>query len=375
MYSLPSLGGMIADRTRYRAYRRGLATAVRSATSVLDLGAGPGFWAIMAARLGAKRVYAVEQDESLAWGELAARRLGLSGLVVFLHRPSAEVELPERVDCIVSDLRGCLPLFTSHLPSIIDARQRFLRPGGQLLGARDTIWASVVHTPRLYRKLTEPWSKAEWGGAYEPALPAILNQFYRERFDRGALLCAPACWATLDYGSIQTASVSATLEFEIQRSGVGHGIGLWFDAELAPGIGFSNGPGRRELVYGRGVLPWLQAIDLDKGDRVVVELSARFVNGDYVWAWTTEVSGKSRFDQNSLYMVGASLESLRKRASNAVPTLSADAVVDASILKALDGRTTIMAAATAVMAAYPGRFGSIAEAMSHVGDLAVRYRR
>ncbi len=373
MYALPSFGGMVGRGVRYGAYRAALQRFVGDATTVLDLGCGPGFWAVIAAQCGAARVYAIEPDESIRWGEQAAGRLGLSDRIRFVRAMSTAVEIPERVDCIVSDLRGCLPLFSTHIPSIVDARTRLLKPGGRLIAACDTMWAAIVESPRFYRKLTEPWLKKEWKGAYAPTLVVILNQSYKDRFKRPTLLSKPACWATLDYATIESPDVAAQVELRVERAGTGHGIGLWFDADLGEGIRFSNAPGEPELVYGRLVLPWLKPVALAAGDRVRLDIRARFVNGDYVWAWSTELPGETRSDQNTLHALAASMEELKSRAGNAVPSLGQDAAIDSFILKALDGRTSVMAAAEAVMAAYPGRFKTRANAMSRVGDLAVKY--
>lgn len=375
MYSLPSFGGMIGRGVRYHSYAAALKHAVGEAASVLDLGCGPGFWAITAARSPAARVYAIEPDESIRWGEQAARHLGLADRIRFFKGTSTNVELPEQVDCIISDLRGCLPLFANHIPSIVDARTRLLKPGGRLIGTCDTMWAAVLEIPGFYRRLTEPWLKRVWKGAYAPALGVILNQTHKDRFRRSALLSKPACWAALDYTIIESPNVSARVEFEVERTGTGHGIGLWFDADLGNGIKFSNAPGGPELVYGRLVLPWLRPVALETGDRVRLDIRASFVNGDYVWAWSTDVPGKARFEQNTLHMLAASMDELKKRAGNAVPSLGEDAAVDALILTTLDGRTSVTAAAAVIMAAYPGRFKNAADAMSRVGDLAVKYGR
>lgn len=375
MYALPSFGGMVGRGVRYTAYASALRSAIGPATTVLDLGCGPGFWAIIAAQCGAARVYAVEPDESIRWGAQAAGRLGLADRMRFMRVMSTDVEIPERVDCIVSDLRGCLPLFSTHLPSVVDARNRFLKPGGRLIATRDTISAALIEHPRFYRKLTEPWLKKEWEGSYAPALAVILNQSHRNRFRPSMLLSRPERWAELDYVTLDRPDVAAVVEFHVERPGTGHGVGLWFDADLGGGISFSNGPGEPELVYGRLVLPWLKPVRLRAGDAVRVDLRARFVNGDYVWTWNTELPGNIRFEQNTLNTLAASLEEIKLRAASAVPVLNHDAVVDAFIVGALDGRTSVAAAANAVMAQFPARFGSCAEALSRVGDLAVRYAK
>ena len=373
MYSLPSFGGMVGRGARYRSYAAAIRIAAGKATTFLDLGCGPGFWAVVAAQCGAARVYAIEPDESIRWGEQAARRLGLSDRIRFMRAMSTDVELPERVDCIVSDLRGCLPLFSTHIPSIVDARTRLLKPGGRLIAARDTMWAAIVELPGFYRKLTEPWRKKAWKGAFEPALDVILNQTHKDRFKRSALMSMPERWAELDYATVESPDVSASLEFTVDRAGTGHGIGMWFDADLGDGIGFSNAPGRPELVYGRLVLPWPKPAALKAGDVVRLDIRARLVNDDYVWAWSTDLPDGCRFEQNTLHTLAASMEELKKRAGNAVPSLGQDAQIDALILSTLDGRMDVMAAANVVMAAFPARFKSAADAMSRVGDLAVKY--
>jgi type I protein arginine methyltransferase len=364
---------MVGRGVRYAAYTAALRKALGETATILDIGCGPGFWAITAARYGAARVYAIEPDESIRWGQAAARHLGLADRIQFFRGMSTDLKLSERVDCIVSDLRGCLPLFSTHIPSIIDARTRLLKPGGRLIGKRDTMWAAIVEIPRFYRKLTEPWLRKAWKGAYEPALDVILNQTHKDRYKRSALLSAPECWATLDYATIESPDVSARMEFSVERPGTGHGIGLWFDADLGDGIGFSNAPGEPELVYGRLVLPWLKTVALEAGDRVRLDIRAKLVNDDYVWTWRTELPGSLRFEQNTLHTLAASMEELKRRASNAVPSLGQDAAIDRLILHTLDGQTSVIAAANAVMAAFPGRFTTVADAMSRVGDLAVKY--
>ncbi len=57
---------LLADTRRNRAFHRALAARVRPGHSVLDIGAGSGIWSVVAARLGARRVVALERDPSCA---------------------------------------------------------------------------------------------------------------------------------------------------------------------------------------------------------------------------------------------------------------------------------------------------------------------
>jgi len=56
---------MLADPVRNKLLYKAIRQHVKSTTSFLDIGAGTGVWAILAAKLGAKRVVAVEIEEAL----------------------------------------------------------------------------------------------------------------------------------------------------------------------------------------------------------------------------------------------------------------------------------------------------------------------
>src|SRR5579871_1066369 len=109
MYSLYDYGRMVADGGRTTAYLEALKNSVGPESVVLDIGTGTGILAILAARLGAKKVYAVEADGIIDSARRLAEANGLAEGIEFIHGISAKVDLPERVDVIVSDLQGALP--------------------------------------------------------------------------------------------------------------------------------------------------------------------------------------------------------------------------------------------------------------------------
>ena len=60
MYSIENYGEMIADHIRIDAYVRALKAAIKPGSVVLDIGTGTGIFALLACRLGARRVFAIE---------------------------------------------------------------------------------------------------------------------------------------------------------------------------------------------------------------------------------------------------------------------------------------------------------------------------
>jgi len=132
MYSLHSYGQMLGDATRMEAYTAALRRAVKPGSVILDLGCGPGVFALLACQWGARRVYAIEPDNVIELAREAATANGFADRIEFFQNFSTDITLPEKVDVIISDLRGVLPWYRQHIPSIVDARNRFLAPDGVL---------------------------------------------------------------------------------------------------------------------------------------------------------------------------------------------------------------------------------------------------
>jgi protein arginine N-methyltransferase 1 len=119
VYTLEGYGKMVADKVRIDAYLVALQRTVTRKSIVIDLGCGPGLFALHACRLGAKRVYAIEPGDCIQIARDLSEANGFSGRIEFIQELSTKVTLPERADVIVADLRGILPLYGASLPSMI----------------------------------------------------------------------------------------------------------------------------------------------------------------------------------------------------------------------------------------------------------------
>ena len=160
MYSVNSYGKMIKDRVRMDTYLQALKQHIFPGAVVLDIGTGTGIHALMACQLGAEKVYAIEPADAIELARQIAAVNGYSDRIAFFQDLSTNIDLPEPVDVIVSDLHGVLPWFFQHIPSIVDARQRFLKPGGVLLPQGSKVWGAIVEAPELDYKYASPWHDA-----------------------------------------------------------------------------------------------------------------------------------------------------------------------------------------------------------------------
>ncbi|MFE0021188.1 50S ribosomal protein L11 methyltransferase [Amycolatopsis sp. NPDC059021] len=155
---LPSLGEypvygdfsyeyMIADKLRTDAYRAAV-RALAPGKVVLDIGTGQdALWAVTAANAGAARVYAIEViPEAADQARRTVEAAGLAGKITILDGLSAEIELPERVDVLVSEIIGAIGGSEGAEYVLDDARRRFLKPGGDSIPHRCVTTVAAVDT-------------------------------------------------------------------------------------------------------------------------------------------------------------------------------------------------------------------------------------
>jgi protein arginine N-methyltransferase 1 len=316
-YALRDYAGMILDEGRTQAYVESLKRRVTTESVVLDIGAGTGVFALLAARLGARKVYAIEPNDVVNFGQRVAEQNGVDGRVEFIQGLSTEIELPEKVDVIVFDLHGVLPAHERSLFSVIDARDRFLAPSGCLIPCRDTLWAALADVPGRYRDAAGVWSEDVFGIDMTAIRPSAVNMWQRVRLSPSELVTSPACWAVIDYAVLQSPDLRGEMSWVIDAPRTAHGVCVWFDWDGIDGATFSNSPlsGERH-IFGQAFFPWPQPVDLRRGDEVCVQLRADAVASSYVYRWETSVRRDggvlTTFQQSDFLGVPLSPDRLRK---------------------------------------------------------------
>jgi len=380
VYALRDYGEMIADRERFEAYSAAIAKAVRPGDAVLEIGCGPGVFALLARRAGARKVYTVDSEEIVHFARELAAANGLTESMEFIQSDSRKLQLPERVNVIVSDIRGSLPFFGHAIASIEDARQRLLASGGRLVPQRDTLKAALIEAGDFYSKLVSPWSQSSLGLDLSPSLSLLLNGSYSSHFNSDQPLTDPETWAVLDYPAGAKPCAAADLSFSVNRAGTAHGLCMWFETELFDGIGYSSAPGSRKTVYGQVFLPWLQAVPVQPGQQISMRLQANLVGEEYIWRWETKICADAKnpsrhFQQSTFLGMNLTPEALRRRASDFVPFLSEEGQADRWLLQAIDGKASLQQMAQAAAQRFPSVFPRWEDALHRAAELAMQFSR
>jgi precorrin-6B methylase 2 len=319
MYRLTDYGSMLRDGRRIEAYRRALSACISPSSVVLDLGTGLGTFGVLACSLGAARVYAVDVADIIAVAEEIARANGVADRMHFIQARASDVELPEQVDVVVTDMAGALPLFEEHIPALIHARDRLLRPGGALVPQRARLLCAPLSSAELHARIVEPWRSVH-GVDLSPAERMALHTPQALAVEPHHLAAEPRCWAELDYATIDSPNVRGTVEWRMTAGHVIHGVALWFETVLHGDVVYASGPWSSGSVHATMVLPLLAPMEIASGDTFRFTLEATLVSGRYVTTWQANDAPR----QSTFLAEPRRGESLRAREPD---VLGSDAVV------------------------------------------------
>ena len=379
MYRLEQYATMFGDQLRMGAYSAAVAKAVRPGDAVVDLGCGPGVFALLACMAGARRVYAIDTSGVVDFGRHLAAANGFSDRIHFLRGDSRGIHLPERANVIVSDVRGVVPLHSHAVDTLEDARTRFLAEGGRLIPSRDTLCAVVVEHAELFEQLVQPWTGIP-SLQLASGLPLVLNTLYKYHLKGKQVVSEARQWHVLDYANGATSPAEARIDLPVTRPATGHGLGIWFETVLIEGIGFSTAPRETDTVYGHAFLPWLEPVSLREGDVCSIDLRASLVGNDYIWQWETTIPAahgrkEVRFVQSTFYGSLFPPSLLQKRKQDFVPVLNETGQAERWLLQAMDGNRPLGSIAAEAAQLFPHVFRRAEDAMNLAADLAERFSR
>jgi SAM-dependent methyltransferase len=250
---------MVGDRWRTDAFARAIQKAVKKSDVVLDLGTGTGILAMLAARAGAKKVFAIDQSEIAQSAANLVKANGLQSVVRVFRGPSLELAIDEKVDLLISEWLGHLAFVEGMLDDVLVARDRHLRENGRMLPMKVAAILAPIDDPVLYAHDGPGfWREPVHGLDFSSLEAGELNQgrAVQLRIEPGALLAPGQPMVSLDLTKAKAGDAWKTgeIEFEARRDGVLNGFAGWFSAQLAEGEKLDTGPTFPETHWSQSYL-------------------------------------------------------------------------------------------------------------------------
>jgi protein arginine N-methyltransferase 1 len=364
---------MLTDEVRVGAWRQAMAELVRPGDAVADVGAGAGLLSVLACKAGARRVYAIEDSRILEVARDVIDQAGLKDKVVLLPLSSRDVILPEQVDVVLCELLGSFGLNGGLLPTLVDARRRFLRSGGRVGPCAVELCLAPVEMPEWRRKFLDCWERVP-----ELNLAALrrraANSLYYTSIPTAALLSPPAEMGRIALTDPSSGEWAGQTEFVVSRPGRLDGIGGWCTSWMTADISVTNSPfAARSVDWGQALLGLEEPVEVSAGDRVAALVRATQLGPWTVWSWRVRIrrpgAADLEFSHSSLPGELISLADMYRQSPEFVPKLSPRGRAAWTALGLADGSHTAGQIRDEVTRLFPDVFPDSARAARLVSGL------
>lgn len=262
---------MMADDVRMAAYNRAIRSVIKPGDVVLDLGAGVGILSFLALKAGAKKVYAIEKMDSIHLAKEVARRNRYGEKIQFINDNSKNVELPEKVDVLLSETLGSFALEENTLDFTMDARTRFLKEGGRMIPEEIKLWLAPVQFEKMNQRAS--FWKDVHGVDYSAAYETMLGKLLIEEISPDEFLASPEVLAHIDLRTCDSPLVEAKVAFPVKRKGTIHGLGGWFEAWLTKDIFINTSPEKKMTHWKHSFFPFSTPIHVGNKDCLYVKMA------------------------------------------------------------------------------------------------------
>lgn len=276
---------MLEDRIRTDTYAEAIRLNRKSIQGgvVLDVGMGSGILSLFAAREGAKKVYGVEACRTMA--EQVAHIIEANGRaeqIDILQGLMEKVNVPEKVDVIISEWMGYLLLYESMLDSVLFARDHYLKPGGKILPSRCNIFVAPYSDMEREENDQEDldfWNSL-YGFDYSPMKPFVRECMTREPeiaiIPPHFILSKDACVVkSIDIMTVHASDLHVSHEFSFTSmiSEVLSGFVVWFDVSFDTDdpnhpILLSTSPESPETHWCQVLLPWTEGPTVTQDQKI-----------------------------------------------------------------------------------------------------------
>jgi type II protein arginine methyltransferase len=267
---------MMNEPERNQAFYDGLESVVTPDKIVFEIGTGSGLVAMMAAKLGAKKVFTCEAVGLIAdtARKIIERNHYQDGITV-LAKPSQaiqlDMDLPVKADILVHEIFSSELLGENVLPAIEDAKARLLKPDGEVLPSSASIMIALVSGDDLGKNLHVDQSFGFDLRDFNAIHPK-RRPLYRE--DLAPVLMSDDVEAfRFDFSSESTFPAERkAIDITTSKGGLCYGVIQWIRIELGKGVRFENHPSRRRPVsnWQHTIYGFDEPIHLNQGSVVSV---------------------------------------------------------------------------------------------------------
>jgi len=264
---------MLSDKVRNEAYRSAIAAVVKPGDRVLDMGAGSGVLSIFAAQAGASRVHAIERTDIAEVAREIIASNDLTDRIEVIQSDLEDIELPAKVDVIISEWMGGFGVDENMLAPLVIARDRWLRPEGRIIPGRVTAFLAPMWVVEVDKEIAH-WRSHPHGVDFSVVAHHTTNETVMAQWALTVddLLAPPQTMWSHDAYTCSLAEADRVFEssctFTAARDGKLSALAAWFDADLGAGFSLTNAVGAPDTHWGRFLFPLRRTLEIREGAQI-----------------------------------------------------------------------------------------------------------
>ncbi|MBN1996268.1 50S ribosomal protein L11 methyltransferase [candidate division KSB1 bacterium] len=362
---------MLGDEPRMSAYQQAIHQTVKPGDVVVDIGTGSGVLAFFALQAGASKVIAIEQSDIIHDAKELACINGFADRILFIQDRSDRVTLEEKADVVTSELLGYFGLEENLIRFKIDARKRFLKPGGVLLPFSLQLFLVPVESYAIWNEYMKPWQGDYYGLDFSViAQSAVSQRFLTDCSGRAFPLCKPVCLADMDFYTLETVPFAFEADFNLPIAKMMHGFVGYFRAGLSKDVMLKTDMDQPLTHWHQAFFPLPEPLDAREKDNIKLKLKAISQFDTVFWQWDTTVTREKKVFKNYRQSnFNLTADDLKAGKANHIPRLSETGLVQREILALCDGKRPVQEIAQAVQQRFGAVFQNQISAQQRVAEV------
>lgn len=320
---------MISDKVRTLSYAKFILSPHNAhlfrGKTIMDVGCGSGILSLFAARAGAKEVIAIDASDVADRAKENIKVNGMEGIIT-VYKGKVE-DLQEqlhqykgKVDVIISEWMGYFLLYESMLPSVLYARDEYLREGGLLTPSHTRMLLAAVEEGSVISNRLLFWDNIH-GFSMQAMKTGLVDEVWTDTLDANQIVTDVQTIFELPLQTMTAKQPSfvAPFSLRVDKATSIRAFVSWFDTWFTPDGLPVPSEGRKDMLGGQLLdgLPEvitkcpeekdIRGLDLTKGSIVSKATDMNEANGETV-SFTTGPKGIETHWKQTLFVLKEPLE-------------------------------------------------------------------